>query len=160
MGMGVITELITLLDDVLGYFDPHIHRVHMRAISHSLVMILVPFFPICLVGVFGGVVGRYVGVDSSNFIIPEGELDIVVMICEHGLRSPVRDPGLGRTDVQTAEVSVAAVATLVVDVPQDGSVFLTVPHPGQADPAGQQGVRRGSAQDKLGRTGHFYTNQV
>ena len=30
----------------------------------------------------------------------------------------MRDPGLVRTDVQTAEVSVAAVATLVVDVPQ------------------------------------------
>ena len=69
----------------------------------------------------------------------------------------MRDPGLVRTDVQTAEVPVAAVATLVVDVPQlgqHGSLFLTVPHPGQADPAGQQGVRRGSAQDKLGRTGN------
>ena len=91
----------------------------------------------------------------------------------------MRDPGLVRTDVQTAEVPVAAVATLVVDVPQlgqHGSLFLTVPHPGQADPAGQQGVRRGSAEDKLGRTGniegqfwsgcavnripgHFYRNQ-
>jgi len=83
MGMGVITELITLLDDVLGYFDPHIHRVHMRAISHSLVMILVPFFPSCLVGLFSGVVGGYVGVDSTNTVIPEGELDIVVMVSEH-----------------------------------------------------------------------------
>ena len=88
----------------------------------------------------------------------------------------MRDPGLVRADVQTAEVSVAAVVTLVVDVPQHGSLFLTVPHPGQADPAGQQGVRRGSAEDKLGRTGnvvgqfwsgcavnripgHFYRNQ-
>jgi len=71
----------------------------------------------------------------------------------------VRGPGLAGTDVETAQV-VAAVATLVVDVPQDGSVFLTVPHPGQADPAGQEGVRGGSAQDKLGGAGHFDTNQV
>ena len=61
---------------------------------------------------------------------------------------------VGLTDVQAAEVPVAAVVTLVVDVSQHGSLFLTVPHPGQADPAGQQGVRRGSAQDKLGRTGN------
>ena len=85
---------------------------------------------------------------------PEWELDIVVMVSEHWLRSPVRGPGLARTDVETAQV-VAAVATLVVDVPQHWSVHLTVPHPGQADPAGQQGVRRGSAEDKLGRTGNI-----
>jgi len=54
----------------------------------------------------------------------------------------VRDPGLVPTDVQTAEVSVAAVTTVVVDVAQHRSLFLIVPHPGQADSAGQQGVGR------------------
>ena len=107
---------------------------------------------------------------------PEGELDVVVVVSEHWLRSPVGDPALARTNVQTAEVPVATVTTLVVDISQHWSLSLTVPHPGQADPAGQQGVRRGSAEDKLGRTGniegqfwsgcavnripgHFYTNQ-
>lgn len=86
---------------------------------------------------------------------PEGEFDVVVVVSEHWLRSPVRDARLVTTDVQTAEVSVAAVATLVVDVSQDGPLFLSVPHPGQTDPAGQQRVRRWSAQDKLGRAGNI-----
>ena len=38
--MGVITKLITLFDDVLRYLNPYVHGVHMRAISHRLVMIL------------------------------------------------------------------------------------------------------------------------
>ena len=91
----------------------------------------------------------------NNKTHPEWELDIVVMVSEHWLRSPVGDPALVTTDVETAEVSVAAVATLVVDVSQDGPLFLSVPHPGQTDPAGQQRVRRWSAQDKLGRAGNI-----
>ena len=84
---------------------------------------------------------------------PEWELDIVVMVSEHWLRSPVRGPGLAGTDVETAQV-VAAVATLVVDVSQHWSLFLSVPHPGQADSARQQGVGGWPAQDKLLRAGN------
>ena len=90
----------------------------------------------------------------NNKTHPEWELDIVVMVNEHWLRSPVRDPALVTTDVETAEVSVAAVATLVVDVSQHWSLFLSVPHPGQADSAGQQGVGGWPTQDKLRMAGN------
>ena len=76
------------------------------------------------------------------------------MVSEHWLRSPVGDPALVTTDVETAEVSVAAVATLVVDVSQHWSLFLSVPHPGQADSAGQKGVGGWPTQDKLWMAGN------
>ena len=50
---------------------------------------------------------------------------------------------VGLTDVQAAEVPVAAVVALVVDLPHHGA------HPGQADPAGQQRVRGRPTQQEL-----------
>ena len=38
--MGVLTEMVTFLHDVLGDLDPHVHGVHVWAISDCLVMIL------------------------------------------------------------------------------------------------------------------------
>ena len=62
-----------------------------------------------------------------------------------GQDSPSLDPSITASlaDINTAEVPVAAVVALIVDVSQHG------PDTREGDPAGQQGVRGGSAQQLL-----------